>query len=161
MQSTEHTGSLARNAGDEGRVGGRSLGGDRRARASRVLPRGGADGAGFRIGDLTIRPIPVVPADLPAFHARKVAALKRASLLLVERDERLVGYVSERALAYAVDAAPIAAAARRFTVCLRPGMSVARARELFIHADASALPVIAGGFVLGAVARGDIERAGR
>ena len=126
-----------------------------------MLPLDGVNGGGFRIGDLTIRPIPVVPADLPATAARKVAALKRASLVLVEKNERLVGFVDERALAAAVDAAPIAAAAKPFAACLRPGMSVAQARALCILAGAPALPVIAGGFVLGAVAREDIERAGR
>ena len=160
MQSTEHTGSLARESGEQGRVGSRSLmGGDRRAGESRVLPFGGADGIGFRIGDLAIRPIPVVPADLPVAGARKVAALKRASLLLVERNEQVLGSVDERALAAAADAAPISTATQRFAVCLRPGMSLAQARELFTRTGAVALPVIAGGFLLGAVARGDIERA--
>jgi CBS domain-containing protein len=170
MQSTaEHTGFSARDAGDQGRVGGRGgdgvggrsqVGEDRRARESRVFPSGGSDGLGFRIGDLAIRPIPVVPAHLPMSAARKVAALKRISLLLVERDERLVGFVGERALATAADAMPIAAAMKPLGACLRPGMPVAQARELFIRTRAAVLPVIAGGFVLGAVARGDIDRAG-
>ena len=43
--------------------------------------------------------------------------------------------------------------------CVRPAMSLAHARELFIRARATALPVIAGGFVLGAVTRADLERA--
>jgi CBS domain-containing protein len=37
-------------------------------------------------------------------------------------------------------------------------MSVAQARELFVRARTTVLPVIAGGFVLGAVTREDIER---
>jgi CBS domain-containing protein len=126
-----------------------------------VFPFGGADGVGFRIGDLAIRPIPVVPADLPVSAARKVAALKRVSLLLVERNERLVGFVGDRALADAVDGMPVAAAMKAFALCLHPGMSAAKARALFIRTGATALPVIAGGFVLGAVARRDIDAAGR
>ena len=42
---------------------------------------------------------------------------------------------------------------------LRPAMSVAQARALFVCTRAAVLPVIAGGFVLGAVTRADIERA--
>lgn len=166
MQSTaEHTGLPARDAGAEGRVGGRGgdgvggrsqLGEDRRARESRVFPFADPDGPGFQIGDLPIRPIPAVPAHLPMSAARTVAALNRISLLVVEQDERLVGFVAERALATAADAMPIARAMTPLGACLRPGMSAAQARALFRRTRAAVLPVIAGGFVLGAVARGDI-----
>jgi hypothetical protein len=37
-------------------------------------------------------------------------------------------------------------------------MSVAEARDVFVCARANILPVIAGGFVLGAVGRADLER---
>jgi CBS domain-containing protein len=124
-----------------------------------VFPFAGPDGVGFQIGDLAIRPIPVVPAHLTMAAARKVAALKRISLLLVEQNEQLVGVVGERALATAADPMPIAAAMHRLGACLRPGMSAAQARALFIRTGAAVLPVIAGGFVLGAVARGAVERA--
>jgi CBS domain-containing protein len=169
MQSTaEHTGLSARDGEDQGRVGdrggdgvgGRSrLGADRRAGKSRVFPLGGTDGLGFRIGDLEVLPIPVVPAHLRMDAARKVAALKRISLLLVERDERLVGFIGERALATEADAMPIAAVMKPLGACLRPGMSAAQARALFSRTGAAVLPVIAGGFVLGAVSRGAVERA--
>ena len=166
MQPTaEHTGFLARDAGVEGRVGARGgegvggrsqLGEDRRARESRVFPFAGPDGPAFRIGDLAIQPIPVVPAHLPMAAARKIAALKRISLLLVEQDERLVGFIGEHALATAADALPIAAAMKPLGVCLRPWMSATQARALFSRTGAAVLPVIAAGFVLGAVARGAV-----
>jgi hypothetical protein len=37
-------------------------------------------------------------------------------------------------------------------------MSLRRAQALFIAARAAVLPVVAGGFILGALARGEIER---
>ena len=40
-------------------------------------------------------------------------------------------------------------------------MPLAQARELFVRARVSVLPVIAGGFVLGAVTRDDLERKTR
>ena len=111
-----------------------------------------------RVGDMPMRRIPVIAAHLPMAAARKVAALKRIALLLVELEEQIVGTVDESVLAAAADETPTAAAMKPLDVCLRPAMSVAQARELFVRARATVLPVIAGGFVLGAVTRADIER---
>ena len=48
---------------------------------------------------------------------------------------------------------------RPLATCLRPATPVTEARELFIRARADILPVVAGGFILGAVTRSDVERA--
>ena len=168
MQATaEHTGLSVRDAANWERVlrggegdGGRSqLGADRRGGESRVVPFAGRDRLATRVGDLAMRPIPVVPSHVTMLAARKVAALKRISLLLVERSDQLVGIVDERALATATDATSVSGAMRPFGTCLDPGMSVAQARDVFVCTRAAVLPVIVGGFVLGAVARGDIENA--
>ena len=116
-------------------------------------------GAGaLRVGDMASRPIPVVPAHLSMAAARKIAALKRIALLLVERDDQVVGAIDERALATASADTPIEVAMSPLDLWLRPAMSAAQARDVFIQARAAVLPVIAGGFVLGAIARGDVER---
>jgi len=116
----------------------------------------GHDGA--RVGDLPMRRIPVMPAHWSMATARGVSALKRIALLLVEHEEQIVGTVDETALAGAADGTPVARAMKPLDLCLRPAMSVADARELFARAQTSILPVIAGGFVLGAVTRGDVEK---
>ncbi len=110
------------------------------------------------VGDMPMRRIPVIAAHLSMAAARKVAALKRIAVLLVERDEQIVGTVDESVLAAADDETATATAMRPLGLCLRPAMSVAQAREVFVRARTTVLPVIAGGFVLGAVARADIER---
>jgi len=115
--------------------------------------------AAARIGDLPMHPIPVIPLHLAMGAARKVAALKRVALLLVESEEHLVGIVDERALATSTDETPIAAAMTPLEICLRPAMTAAEARALFAQTRAAVLPVIAGGFVLGAITRGDVEQA--
>jgi CBS domain-containing protein len=129
-----------------------------RDRESRVFPSANDDDGAPRVRDMPMRPIPVIPAHLSMGAARKVAALKQIAVLLVEREQQVVGTIDEHALAAAGDDTPIAAALKPFGHCLRPAMSVAQARELFIRARAAVLPVIAGGFVLGAVTRGAIER---
>jgi len=123
-----------------------------------VLPFANPDARARLIGDLPMRPIPVIAAHLSMAATRKVAALKQIAVLLVERDEQLVGVVDESTLATADDETPTATAMKPLRLYLRPAMSVAEARTLFVRARASALPVIAGGFVLGAVTRADIER---
>ena len=112
-----------------------------------------------RVGTMAMRRIPVIPAHLSISAARRIAALKRIALLLVELDDQIVGTVDENVLAAAADDVQIAQAMNPPGFCLRPAMSVAQARELFVRARATVLPVIAGGFVLGAVTRADIERA--
>jgi CBS domain-containing protein len=109
------------------------------------------------VGDLPMRRIPVVPARLPMAAARKIAALRGIAVLLVERGEQIVGTVDENALAAAADETPIGMAMTPLGRWLRPAMSVAEAREMFMSARATVLPVIAGGFVLGAVTREDLE----
>ena len=44
-------------------------------------------------------------------------------------------------------------------LCLHPGTSVWRARELFIWSRVSVLPVTVGAFLLGAITRADVEEA--
>ena len=112
-----------------------------------------------RVGDLPIRRVPVIPAHLSMGAARKVAQLKQVSLLLVERDDRIVGTIDERALAADHDLTAVAAAMRPLAQWLRPATPASEAREQFIRARAAILPVIAGGFILGAVTRSDVERA--
>lgn len=111
-----------------------------------------------RVGDMPMRRIPVIAAHLTIAAARKIAALKRINVLLVERDAQIVGTVDEGVLAGAADETMTAVAMRPLGLCLRPSMSVPEAREIFIRARATILPVIAGGFVLGAVMRTDVER---
>jgi CBS domain-containing protein len=111
------------------------------------------------IGDLQTRTVPAVPEHLPMSGARKVAALKHAPLLFVERDGRLVGLIDERALAEAADDADVAAVMAPIGACLHPAMSIAHARDRFSLSGQSALPVIVGAFLLGTVARADVERA--
>jgi len=124
-----------------------------------VFPFCDSGATASRVGDLPMRPIPVVPAHVSLAAARKVAALKRVALLLVESEEQLVGVLDERALASSADQTTISAVMRPLDLYLRPAMTVTAARELFLQSRAAILPVIAGGFVLGAVTRGDIERA--
>jgi len=111
-----------------------------------------------RIGQMPMRRIPVIPAHLPMAAARKVAALQGIALLLVEQDELIVGTVDESALGSVDDETPVATAMKRLRLWLRPTMSAAEGCELFVRARTNVLPVIAGGFVLGAITRGDIER---
>jgi CBS domain-containing protein len=114
---------------------------------------------GICIGELPTRSIPMIPARLSMAAARKIARLKRVSLLFVEQDERLVGLLDARALARAPDDAAVAASMAPIRVCLHPAMSAARALDIFIRAGATALPVTAGAFLIGAVTRDDVERA--
>ena len=114
-----------------------------------------------RVRDMPMRRIPAVPAHLTVAAARKVAALKRIAVLLVEQEERVVGTVDEGALAGAAADALTATAMKPLGLWLRPAMSAAEARDMFLGAGATILPVIAGGFVLGAVTLADVERAER
>jgi CBS domain-containing protein len=91
--------------------------------------------------------------------ARKVAALKQIALLLVEDEDVLVGVLDERALALAANDACVADVVKPLNVYLRPDMSIAHARDVFNASRLPILPVVAGGFVLGAIAWGDIDRA--
>jgi CBS domain-containing protein len=165
----EHTGLPAGCEGEQGRQAGRGdsasvdrgAGGRRRGEESRVFPFA-FDGAAVdvpRVGDLPLRRIPVVAAHLPMSAARNIAALKGIGLLLVELDDQIVGIVDESVLGAAADDTQTARAMNPLDVCLRPAMSLGQARELFIRARATILPVIAGGFVLGAVRRADVARA--
>ncbi len=168
MQSrAEHTGlpvgyrgEQRRAAGraDSATVGGGGSEGGRRDDESRVFPFANPDADAPQVADMPMRQIPVIPAHLPMAGARKIAALKRIGVLLVEREEQIVGTLDENVLAAADDQTPTVTAMKPLALYLRPAMSVAQAREVFIRARTSILPVVAGGFVLGAVARCDIER---
>ena len=175
MQSTaEHTGLSAAYGSGQGSVEGRGegkvvarlrSGGNRRDGESRVFsfisPRHARpEGDTVRVGDMPIRRIPVIPSHLSMDAARKVAVLKQSSLLLVERAGQIVGTIDERAFATDYDLAAVAAAAMTpLATGLRPSTPVTEARELFVRARADILPVVAGGFILGAVTRSDVERA--
>ena len=175
MQSTaEHTGLSAVYGSGQGRVEGGGegkvvarlrSGGNRRDGGSRVSsfvnPRSPRpDGDTVRVGDLPMRRIPVIPSHLSMDAARKVAVLKQIPLLLVERDGQIVGTIDERAFATDYNLAAVAAAAMTpLGACMRPSTPVTEARELFVRARADILPVVAGGFILGAVTRSDVERA--
>lgn len=113
----------------------------------------------LRVGDLPIHAVPIIPAHLPMGGARKIAALKKTSLLFVERGAQLVGILD----AHALEAAPDAARAEIWMApalgCLSAATSLVRARELFVRAGTATLPVAAGAFLIGVVARADVEGA--
>jgi CBS domain-containing protein len=112
-----------------------------------------------RVGDVPLRRVPAIPAHLSMAAARKVAQLKQIALLLVERDDHIVGIIDERALATDHDGTAVSAAMRPLAAWLRPRTPVTEALELFSRARAAILPVIAGGFILGVVTLGDVEGA--
>ena len=112
-----------------------------------------------RIGDLPIRAVPIIPAHLSMAGARKIAELKRATVLFVERDGRLMGTLDQQALIEAADEAKVADCLRAIELCLGPTTTAERAQELFRRTRTTALPVAAGAFLLGAVSRADVERA--
>src|SRR5206468_13076063 len=168
MERTEHTGLPTGWRVDDARGGDHGAGtvvrgwvsqGDKRERESRVLPFARKVAGEIRVGDLRARPIPIVPMRLSMAAARGIAARKQIALLLVESDDRLVGVVDERPLATAGDDVGVAEVMKPLGVCLRPAMSVARARDVFLAARLPILPVMAGGIVIGAIARGEIDRA--
>jgi CBS domain-containing protein len=171
MQSTtEHTGPSAVYGSGQGSVEGRGEGkviarlqswGNRRDGGSRVSPFVGErpEGDPIRVGDLPIRPVPVIPAHLSMAAARKVAELKQIALLLVEREDHIVGTIDERAFATGNGVTAVASAMTPLATCVRPATPVTEARALFVRARADILPVVVGGFVLGAVTLGDVERA--
>jgi CBS domain-containing protein len=109
--------------------------------------------------DLPIHPAPVVPAHLPVGAARKIAALKRAAVLLVESGGRLLGLLDARTLAEAPADVSALTVARPVDLGIRPTTSVLRARELLLRARTTALPVAAGAFLLGVIHLADVERA--
>ena len=112
-----------------------------------------------RVGDLPIRAVPIIPAHLSMAAARKIAELKRATVLFVERDGQLMGTLDEHALVEAPDDAEVAGCLRSIELCLGPTTTAERAQELFVRSRTTALPVAAGAFLLGAVSRADVERA--
>ena len=113
----------------------------------------------IRIGDLRTRTMPAIPEHLSMAAARKVAALKQVEVLFVERDGRLVGALEESVLAKAPDDATVAASMTAIGACLHPEMPASRARDVFAWLRVSMLPVAVGVLLIGAIARGDVERA--
>jgi len=118
----------------------------------------GQDVEAPHVRDMPMRRIPVIAARLSTAAARKIMALRRIAVLLVEDAEQIVGTVDQRGVDAADDEARVAAVMKPLGLCLRPQMSVAEAREMFVRARTNILPVVAGGFVLGAVERAVIER---
>jgi len=167
QRRTEHTGPSAAFVEGRGRdahrgervVSGQGqMGGLWHGEGARVFPLATFAAAGPSVGDLEARPIPVIAARLTMSAAREAAARERIALLLVERDEQVVGIIDERSLATAPGNVEVEAAMKPLGLTLRPSMSLRRAQALFIAARAAVLPVVAGGFILGALARGEIER---
>jgi CBS domain-containing protein len=113
----------------------------------------------LRVGDLPIRAVPVIPVHLPMWGARKIAALKRTSLLFVASGAQLVGILDARALDGAPDATRAGICMSPIDGCLSAATPLVRARELFVRTGTATLPVTAGAFLIGAVLRGDVERA--
>ena len=144
-----HEGGVVRWWGSEGR---------QRGGESRVFPLDGQDGLAPRVRDMPMRRIPVIAAHLSAAAARRVMELRRIGVLLVEDAEHVVGTIDRCALDAADDAARVSTAMKPLALHLQPRMSVAEAREMFVRARTNIVPVIVGGFVLGAVERAVIER---
>lgn len=123
----------------------------------------GASGASStrQVAELELLPAPVIPAHLTMAAARKVAELKSASVLLVERDGVLVGILDQHALVATPDDVRAGGALRPLDVCLGATTSLARARELFVRTGSAALPVAAGALLLGVVMRAALDHAVR
>ncbi len=113
----------------------------------------------LRVGDLPIRGAPVIPAHLPMGGARKIAALRQAALLFVSRGAQLVGILDDRALSAAPDGARAEVWMSPVAGCLSAATPLVRAIELFILSGSATLPVAAGAFLIGTIARADVERA--
>ena len=163
----EHTGLSVGPQGEKGTAVGGHEGvvvrwwgsaGCQRGGEFRVFPLAGHEVEAPHVRDMPMRRIPVIAAHLSMAAARKVMALRRIPVLLVEDAEQVVGTVDQRAVDAADDDARVATAMKPLAMHLQPRMSVAEAREMFVRARTNILPVIAGGFVLGAVERAVIER---
>ena len=146
-------------AGADGMGGGQMGVGEGVGRGLGAAELSGGESCVPRVGDLPIRTVPIVPAHLSMAAARKIAELKRATVLFVERDGRLMGTLDEHALVEAPDEAEVARCLRTIELCLGPSTTAERAHELFVRSCTTALPVAAGAFLLGAVSRADVERA--
>jgi CBS domain-containing protein len=136
-----------------GRVGAEAGGG--RSGESRVS----ISEATICVGDLMTKPVPAVPSHLSMAAARKVAALRSATHLLVEAGGRLVGVLDDRALAMGCDEDFIATCMAPLLISVGPMTTASRARELLVSHGADSLLVVAGIFVVGSVGRDRIERA--
>jgi CBS domain-containing protein len=158
-ENSGHTGlSAARAAWSKGR---RGESGSLVAAATGVeaVELSGGESCLPRVGDLPIRAVPIIPAHLSMAAARKIAELKRATVLFVERDGRLMGTLDEHAVVEGPDDARVGDCLRSIELCLGPTTTAERAQELFVRSRTTALPVVAGAFLLGAVSRADVERA--
>ena len=107
---------------------------------------------------MTDRP-PIVPSHLTISAARKIAVLKSACRLLVECAGRLVGSLEPHALARCSDDEPISTVMTELCCFVNPTTSVAQAHELLVRHHLDWLPVTAGTFLVGTVAREALERA--
>ena len=146
-------------------VGGGRVGMPAESRRSRVPESSSEAAAEFvaapavRVEDVLGPPAPVVPIRLSVAYARKIAELKSATLLVVEEDGRLVGVVERRDLDRADDEGSLTGCMRRLALTVAPTATIERARDLLVKHQLSALPVVAGMFVVGSVSRQVVERA--
>ncbi len=120
----------------------------------RALP-----GATHLVAELPLAPAPAIPSHLTMAAARKVADLKRSTVLLVERDGRLAGVIDQHGLLASADDLRAGDAMRPLESCLAANTPLASARELFVRTGSAALPVAAGAFLLGVVTRAAVDRA--
>jgi CBS domain-containing protein len=102
---------------------------------------------------------PIVPCHLAMAAARKIAALKSVSWLLVEADGRLVGTLDRRALMVSGDDDLVSACMTELPLAVLPTTTAASAYELMVQHRLTWLPVAAGTmFIVGAVSRQILER---
>jgi CBS domain-containing protein len=113
----------------------------------------------LQVADVMTAPPPVVPSHLTMAAARKIAALKSASLLVVEIEGTIVGVVDAEALANAPDDDLVADRMTTSMLAVAPSVSATQARGLLARIGAPSLPVVVGMFVVGSVSREAIERA--
>ena len=120
--------------------------------------RGSARGGGLD-GIMTI-PLVAVAADTGVVEAADLAEYEGVHHLLVMDGEDLVGVVCEYDLILAGPAAVVHDCMSAPPYCIDAAATLADAAQVMQDRAIGCLPVVAGGFVLGIVTRGDLRRAG-
>jgi CBS domain-containing protein len=104
-------------------------------------------------------PPPAVPSRLTIAAARKIGALRSTEILLVELEGHLLGVLDLKRIATERDAEPIADHMCSLARALSPTATAQRARDWLVARGLSAVPVVVGMFLVGAVSRAALERA--